>query len=283
MKKTTKFLITFTILFIGSVFIAEYFSIANANLNGAPQGSAGDPANGKQTCRSCHYGPAPIFQAGLIQTNIPNAGYTPGATYTITANITGHSSTVFGFEVTTEDTVGNFLGTLISINNNTSLIPTNSSDNNKYITHTYASNFSTNHSETWVFEWVAPAAGSGSITFYGAFNVANGDGYQSYDTIYTSTTNVLETQGSNTAVSNVNELIAMDNIALYPNPVEDELIISNTETLQLTFIDMNGNTIKKIDNISKKSSVSAGDLPSGSYLLYIKCKEKVILRKIVKK
>ena len=192
MRKTTKFLIASIIMFIVSVFIADYFSIANAHLNGAPQGSAGDPYGGKQTCRACHYGFAPIYEPGLIQTNVPNSGYIPGTTYTITATIIGTSSTVFGFEVTSEDTIGNFLGTLFSFDNTTSLIPTTSVDNNKYITHTYASNFSSSHYETWTFGWIAPPKESGSVTFYGAFNVANGDGYQSYDTIYTSKTTLYE-------------------------------------------------------------------------------------------
>lgn len=125
--------------------------------NGAPAGYSGSPGDGKN-CTECHGGTATSV-TGWITSNIPVSGYVPGQTYQITAtnNITGSGK--YGFEVSPQNNAGTLLGTLAA-GTNSQLV-----GGNKYITHTAAST----SINTWTFNWTAPAAGTGDVTFYGAF------------------------------------------------------------------------------------------------------------------
>lgn len=124
---------------------------------GAPAGYTGSPGDG-QNCTSCHGGTA-TTTAGLITSNIPASGYQPGATYQITATNNISGSGKYGFEVSPQNSSGALMGTL-SAGVGSQLV-----GGNKYVTHLSAS-LVTN---SWVFNWTAPSAGSGSVTFYGAF------------------------------------------------------------------------------------------------------------------
>ena len=123
---------------------------------GSPAGKTGSPADGTTCAESCH-GSSPSVQAGLITSNIPTAGYTPGSTYTITATISGSGKK--GFQVSPQNSSGTLLGSLIA-GTGSKIVGT------KYITHSAAKNTTT---ATWTFQWIAPAVGTGSVTFYGAF------------------------------------------------------------------------------------------------------------------
>ena len=78
--------------------------------------------------------------------------------------------------------------------------------------------------KTWTFDWMAPAVGTGDVTFYGAFNAANGNGKTSGDVIYTTNSTFMEhTVG-------VDEMANQDfEINLYPNPFTDYIRISIKE------------------------------------------------------
>ena len=125
--------------------------------SGAPAGYTGSPADG-QNCTACHGGTA-TTASGLISSNIPAAGYTPGTAYTITATLSGSGGK--GFEISPQNTAGTLLGSLTAGSNNhiTGI---------KYVTHNGAV---TTSPAVWSFTWTAPAAGTGSVTFYGAFAI----------------------------------------------------------------------------------------------------------------
>ncbi|HOW30090.1 MAG TPA: T9SS type A sorting domain-containing protein [Bacteroidales bacterium] len=144
-------------LIIGIVFILVFSSFIAFYPTGAPAGYTGSPGDGKN-CTDCHTGTASTV-SGWITSNIPATGYEPGQTYQITAtnNITGSGK--YGFEVSPQNTSGTLLGTLAAGSNNQLV------GNNKYVTHVSASETV----KTWTFNWTAPAAGTGNVTFYGAF------------------------------------------------------------------------------------------------------------------
>lgn len=125
---------------------------------GSPASNTGSPADGTTCAESCHGGSA-VTQAGLITSNIPTAGYTPGTTYTITATISGTGKK--GFQVSPQNISGTLLGSLIAGSGN-KIVGT------KYVTHSSAKTTAT---ATWTFQWIAPAAGTGEVTFYGAFAI----------------------------------------------------------------------------------------------------------------
>jgi hypothetical protein len=125
--------------------------------NGAPAAKTGSPGDGSN-CTECHGGNA-TTTAGLITTNIPAGGYVPGQTYQITATNPLTGTGKMGFEVSPQNAAGTQLGTLVAGSGSQLVSGT------KYVTHTNA-NTTTN---TWTFSWIAPAAGTGAVTFYGAF------------------------------------------------------------------------------------------------------------------
>lgn len=145
---------------IGSILISLLVSFsAMAYPSGSPAGYTGSPGDG-QHCVSCHNGSAATV-SGWITTNIPAAGYTAGTIYTITVTVSGSGKK--GFEVSPQNATGTQLGVLAAGTNNHLVGGT------KYVTQN--SSGSTSSTVIWNFTWTAPAAGTGSVTFYGAFTV----------------------------------------------------------------------------------------------------------------
>jgi len=142
-------------LSLGAIILFSGYTILYPT--GAPPAKTGSPGDGSN-CTECHGG-SPTTTAGLITSNIPAGGYVPGTTYLITATNPLTNVGKMGFEVSPQNAAGALLGTLIA-GSGSQLV-----GSNKYVTHTNA-NTTTN---TWTFSWIAPAAGTGSVTFYGAF------------------------------------------------------------------------------------------------------------------
>jgi hypothetical protein len=142
---------------LGLTFVLFLSSFMAFYPNGAPAAKTGSPGDGSN-CTECHGGTASTV-SGWITSNIPVQGYTPGQTYQITATNQITGSGKYGFEVSPQNVAGNLLGTLTA--GTTSQLV----GSGKYVTHTNA----TNSLSTWTFNWTAPAAGTGQVTFYGAF------------------------------------------------------------------------------------------------------------------
>jgi hypothetical protein len=144
-------------LIIVSASILVFSSFIAFYPTGAPAGYTGSPGDGKN-CTECHGGTATTI-SGWITSNIPAEGYLPGQTYQITATNNNTGSGKYGFEISPQSASGTLLGTLTAGANNQLV------GNNKYVTHVSAST----SINTWTFNWTAPAAGTGNVTFYGAF------------------------------------------------------------------------------------------------------------------
>ncbi|MEO8087156.1 MAG: choice-of-anchor V domain-containing protein, partial [Bacteroidota bacterium] len=173
--------------FISLMILDASNNEANSHQNGSPATRTGSPGDGGATCKNCHSGPTPTTEAGLITSNIPVSGYTGGQTYTITATIARGGHTKFGFEISPQNITGTQLGTLIVTNTTEmQLVGTG-----KYITQKTAGTSGTG-SRTWLFDWTAPATGTGNVTFYGAFNITNSGNNSSGDTTVLSTLTVPE-------------------------------------------------------------------------------------------
>lgn len=191
MKKSTKISISIFAIAIGSIFISEYSSPAVGNAMGPTQACAGDPKGGGLTCAKsgCHVGIPETPIAGIITSNIPGAGYTPGSTYTFDVSFDRAGHTQVGFQISPQTVAGVFQGTLTATDVNTKLpfvFVAGGNATGKYIGH------KNNLAKTWSFDWTAPVAGTGDVTFYGAFNASNASGSESGDSIFTSTLIVSE-------------------------------------------------------------------------------------------
>lgn len=266
MNKTL--LVSSAFLVFGVLFLKDFTAVGDPN--GSKYGYTGGPRDGK-TCGSnggCHTGSAVTFVDTLITSDIPAEGYTPGATYTISATVVQANRVRFGFNITTEDASGVAKGTFVA-NSGTQV-----KGSGKYATNLSSSN-SGSGSKTWQITWTAPATGTGDITFYAAFNAANNMNNEGGDLIYTSSYTVSEIVIDN-AVNNIESKVS--STKMFPNPVY------STATLEFVFdagsyafniIDITGKRIQQ--NFQKVYShggiqqvdLDFNELASGTYFLEI--------------
>ena len=168
-----KFLSLTLVISFTSIFVGSIYNNAHTDPTGSPNARTGSPGDGGNTCAisGCHTGITVRSKSNIISSNIPAEGYTPGTRYTITA--TSNSSAnrnTFGFQISPQTTTGTLVGTL-AVSNSTQ---TQITGGGKYITHKQAGITGTSGVKSWSFNWTAPAAGAGAVTFYGCFNNANG-------------------------------------------------------------------------------------------------------------
>lgn len=152
-----------TLPFLFKIFFAAAISLlatsyAIAYPSGAPAGYTGSPGDGHH-CVSCHNGSSATVN-NWITSDIPAEGYTPGTVYNLTVTVTGSGAK--GFEVSPQNPTGLQLGTLAA-GSGSKLV-----GGTKYVTQSSSSSAAT---KIWNFTWTAPAAGTGVVTFYGAFTV----------------------------------------------------------------------------------------------------------------
>ena len=234
------FLLALLILSV-SWLVQENQNPVYSNENGAPNAVTGSPGDNSKTCAKsgCHTGNAVVSVPGIITSNIPPGGYVPGTTYTITATCSQSGINKWGFEISPQDNTGNLLGQLVITNTTQTKIV-----NTKYVTHKTAGS-SGSGSKTWSFNWVAPAAGTGDVTFYGSFNYANNNGSDSGDHIKTSTLVIPENSGTTgIAATTANE----NSIDVFPNPVRDRISIryatASSGMVSIGLYDMTGQKVQ---------------------------------------
>lgn len=166
---------------------------AHGNGSGAPTGYTGSPNEfSGRTCGTgggCHGGGV-TFQNSWITSDIPDCGFTPGATYTINVFVTQSGRTKFGFSCSPQYTTGGATaGTLVAGTG----MQLNGSG--RYITHTSSGTAQNGtNSRTWSFQWIAPANPTGPVTFYASMNATNSSNTNTGDIIYNSNLSVSPVQ-----------------------------------------------------------------------------------------
>jgi hypothetical protein len=225
-------------------------------------GYSGSPGDGNTVCATggCHSSSSTV--TGWITSNIPGTGYVPGTAYTITLTMTGGSH---AFELTSEKSGGTKVGTFSSISgctlyNSNHAVVANSMVSLKNIT------------------WTAPAAGNGSVTFYGCFASSSSNAKKCTYTV-------------NEYSVGLNENSNSTGFSIYPNPVKDKIEISYTlETASEVIISLYSIDGKKVDELTNSDKNSGSykesyDLKSvtkaGIYVLELKYGERSLLEKII--
>ncbi len=158
-----------------------------------PFGRSGGPGDAGTCWTGCHttYGTGAFPRTGWVTSNVPVTGYVPGATYNIT--VTNYSKGYrHGFEASCQTPTGIFQGTLID-NDSTQLVydpanPTTKSwishmDSTRALQHVpaipcqlgYLGTGNSFNQKSWTFQWTAPAAGTGNVSFYLCTVAANGN------------------------------------------------------------------------------------------------------------
>jgi hypothetical protein len=220
--------------------------------SGSPAGYTNSPHDGKD-CSNCHGGSSTAV-TGWITSDVPVSGYVAGTNYTITVTVQGTGSEKKGFEVSPQKSDGSLLGT-ITAGSGSKITGT------AYITHSAAK---TTNPAVWTFTWTAPVAGTGSVTFYGAFV----DGYSN---IYHSTMTVDE---SSVGISNPE---ARTGLVISPNPVVNKLNYSwdlaSAGHVVISVYDLTGKLVAIVLDSNQPAGMLngsmdlSGKLRSGIYLV----------------
>ncbi len=271
--------ITLSFFFISVLIIIMDAQLNNAHTNpsGSPSGRTGSPGDNNVTCNtgSCHSGSAPTSaQEVSITSDVPPEGYITGNTYTINCTATATGITKIGFEVSPQDANGNKMGDFVlPLPSGTKIASPNTNTENKYVTHNSSGTSATGGTKTWTLQWTPPAVGSGTVTFYGAFNFTNSNGHATGDIIKLGTLDINEN------ISNaINEAQAeKPGFTVYPNPTSDALNITffmyEQGDVQTEVYDINGKLVKSevTENMLPGRHVFTfnvnGEWPAGIYYL----------------
>ncbi len=274
MKK--KFILVLSVLMASGMVWDAQFHHATGNSGSAPSGNTGSPFDGSSCARiGCHTGgPAQTNQVVSLTGNIPAEGYSPGQTYNMTVTMSNGGSR-FGFSLSPQSTQGALLGTLIASGAGTTL----NGAGGKYLTHT-SSGTSGSGSKSWTFQWTAPAAGTGTVTFYGAYNFANNNGGTSGDVIVTHA----QTFSENLATS-LSE-VSGSRLEIFPNPVEDHINIRMAdvdEVIMVTLMGVDGRVVLQEKHVQGNIRIELTNrkVPSGVYMLAIEAGSKRVVRKVM--
>ena len=261
------------VLITGSALLEN--DTLTANNSGAPSGRTGSPGD-NSNCSACHSGGA-VNVAGILSSSIPPTGYEPGLTYTITATCNDASINRFGFQISPQKPSGTKHGTLII----TDAARTKLVGSGKYVTHT-SSGTSGAGTATWSFNWIAPTAGTGDVTFYGAFNYSNHNNATSGDHIKLTSMTVSENTG--TAVGT---LSGAEGIRVWPNPASDILHVTVPEIASsntVSIYNLSGSLVRSFEPVTAMEDfeINVAGLPAGTYFLYFGSEKGNYSRRFIK-
>ncbi|PJA08605.1 MAG: hypothetical protein COX70_03235 [Flavobacteriales bacterium CG_4_10_14_0_2_um_filter_32_8] len=275
------------ILFGLSLVISSYVS-------GPPAGNTNAP--GENTCfasPACHGG-TPNTGTGFgemtIMGGIPAGNfYFPDSSYDMMPYIVDTTKLKGGFQAVSRLTSGLNAGTItITEPTNTQLISGGGFDYAEQ-TATGAVQPVMSNMHDWMFNWKAPSAGAGTVTFYVAFVAANGNNAPSGDNIYTDTLVLYE------GTVGINELNATPDFTIekvYPLPAKDVVNIdfNSNKNLELyiSVLDVKGRTVISAKQIQINSTntthqINIAELTGGIYFINVHQNGKpVIQQKIIK-
>lgn len=273
MKKVILFGSALAFTLVGMSFESIERVEAVYNQTAAPAKNTGSPGDGS-ICTACHFGSPVVSKSDIITTDIPAEGYVPGNTYTITVTLTNQGTSRFGFQLSPQNQAGAMLGTWGPATTETQVI------SSKYATHKMAGTSGTN-TKTWNLQWTAPSAGTGDVTFYGAFNIANGDNNTTGDIIWKSSHTVSEQGANSLSAGNKLTLKAFvdGNGQLHVN-----LDQSTAGAVEIRLVDMNGKEASKWvaeNNEAMNWSAKLPELSAGVYTVQVKAGAKEGAQKIV--
>lgn len=284
-----------------SIFWATIFAVifnyteVHSNRSSPPSGSAGEPAD-NQTCarQDCHTGPTQatsldnlLVMIGIgsspndtINLASPTFKYQPNTDYNISFLLSSFTGR-YGFQLVALNSSNQQAGTFtVTDNINTQI---NSLGNRQYIGHKDANTY-----KNWQFRWTSPAASTGPITFYYAYNTANADDEKTGDSIYNGSLTISPDLSANVSVLNDDP----DGMNIFPNPVAQELsfsfsVSSSVDLLTTSIYTLDGKPVKTMfretlpeGNYSRSFQIM--DLPSGIYFLKFTQGDYTSFRKFIK-
>jgi hypothetical protein len=158
--------------------------------SGPPDGYGGNPPY-YENCTTCHFSYDPNSGDGSLQLlGLPD-GFAPGETYSLEVRLADPDQIRWGFELTVLDDA-DFLssgGQIVVTDPGNTQLSEDGEGTVDYLKHTLGGTQwgLADGPAFWSFDWTAPSADVGSVTFYVAGNAANGDESFIGDYIYVST------------------------------------------------------------------------------------------------
>ena len=246
-------------LIVGGLLYFTNIKSSKAYYYGPLAGYTGSPHDGK-TCdySGCHNTHSLQSPQPWISSNVPSQGYSPDSTYTITAKASHLGSTSFGFEISPQSATGAELGKLINSSSSTQIVAA------KYIEQTLYG-YQGIDSLIWTFQWKAPVAGTGPVTFYGAFNCGNGNSSAANTYVYPATLTIPE----NTSAGIQSLADENTSFSIFPNPAKGQCnisyILKNTANVEIDMYGTDGRKITTLLNntVNEGEHVQTTSFPEG--------------------
>ncbi len=266
------------IITLTSTFSSSTAHSAYASTGGSPGGKTNSPGDGAN-CTGCHNGT--INNPSVFTMQIGSAGlsggYVPGQTYTIAAGVSGTTSAKIGFEATAEADANNAkTGTIVI----TDATRTKTENGGTAATHTAAGTVASAGANAWSFDWTAPSAGTGDVTFYAAFNVTDGAGTglgnSSGDQIFTRSFQVSEA-----TPAGIEDLTNNSSFNTYPNPVVSHVNINSTEAI--TKVEIFNTSGQMIYAGNESNKIDLSKQAAGIYFVGVTIDSQLSIQKIIKK
>ncbi len=266
-----------------------------ADQNWGNTGAPGDQTLGAnpRTCISCHGvdGSSGITVDLNIEikdgngNSITTSGYIGGETYdvTVTINATNGSPSGYGFQIVDLaaelNQNGPQAGTWSAPGSNVQIATASNTG------RSYAEQNGISASGEFNMKWTAPAARTGTVTFYSCGNGVNSNMSTNGDGAACGTLVLAENP-----TSSAKELSQFVQLDVFPNPVENQLYLKTSSTTngryQIAIIDASGRNLKsqniQLNSGESRHEIDVQDLSSGTYFLQLNGEKGSLTQTIVK-
>lgn len=264
---------TMRLVFFGALMLVA--GAALAFTGGPPDARTNAP--GETTCTDCH-GTFPLNSGSgmLALTGLPER-YIPGETYDLSLTLSDPDAARWGFELTILEDGGSSTGAITVTDDGTQTSTTGDRD---YLKHNVFGVYpGTTGSASWVFQWTAPAEGTGAVNLYAVGNAANNDFLMTDDRIYATSFGAEE----DTSVPVLDLPHAMTLHGAAPNPfnprTEIRFDLPRTSHVRVTVLTIDGRRIDTLADGTLGEGAHAVDwdgrshdgarMSSGAYLFVV--------------
>ncbi len=237
-------------------------------------GSTGAPKE-QTVCKSCHNGPVDVsLNMYLLDGSDTVATYEPGKNYTlrvIVNHIGGNLPRAFGFQLTGLNAALNVDGPNVkSIAPATANVKIATAQNRLYAEHNDRS--TTNQFDV---SWIAPAEGSGPVTFYAAGNGVNADNNLTGDG-----SAKIAVQYNERSVMGTNRISQSKQISLYPNPASETSMVKDETGMvyRIAIRDLFGKEMKSEILDPGRKIINLNELVDGVYMAQFFGKDGQLLK-----
>ncbi|MCH2042773.1 MAG: T9SS type A sorting domain-containing protein [Saprospiraceae bacterium] len=260
-------------IFLGGLSIFFLQSNSGGRAAAGNADSTGSPVNNNQTCNTCHsagnFGTT-SSEIQILDNGTPVTEYTAGQTYTLQVTVTNATGNPIRYASQTvallsDDTQAGSLSSATTTNTQISTL-----SNRQYLEH---GGSGMNSDGIFSATWTAPAAGSGTVTFYSVGMASNGNSGTSGDNVSPSSNLQLpEAVASSVAEVEVNTI----QLKSFPNPTQGvvtvELQARSSAEYNIQVVDFLGKVLEnrflEVHQGHNNIQLDLSNYPAGMYFIY---------------